>query len=439
MNKYISSLLVLLTLLSTQSEAQKQQSIGIHVLGWDYYGFLDDGDHFFVSENKNAVDSTKVSRLKWNPGIRFSYWREIHRIIDFNTNISMAAAQYPDNDTLLNTENRFVTDLDFRLSSPFIGRDHKLVPYAFVGLSPSYQYKSGWGIQVPVGLGLNINLTPQRDLALQLETGYKANLSDKTNDHIQHALGFIYNWTKEVAPVGPADSDGDGVTDDIDQCPEVAGIAAVGGCPDADLDGIADDQDKCPTEAGLAENSGCPVKVKDTDGDGINDDQDKCPDVAGLPNYEGFPPPDADGDGYPDNVDKCPNVASTTNDGCPVISEEVQDKIEEAASQVHFQTSKALLTEDSDENLDIIAGILNDNTLIRCDIHGYTDARGSYDFNIKLSEQRAKVCYDYLIAKGVDPSRLTYKGHGPDNPVASNNTAEGRAKNRRTEFKLSNK
>ena len=138
------------------------------------------------------------------------------------------------------------------------------------------------------------------------------------------------------APSGCPDTDGDGVTDDMDKCPKVAGRPP-DGCPaDADNDGIPDEKDLCPQRAGPAP-SGCP----DTDGDGVTDDRDKCPKVPaktpdgcpadtdkdGIPNAKDKCPtvagpapsgcPDADGDGVPDHVDKCPKVPAKTPDGCP--------------------------------------------------------------------------------------------------------------------------
>jgi hypothetical protein len=110
---------------------------------------------------------------------------------------------------------------------------------------------------------------------------------------------------------GGKDTDGDGIYDKDDACPEVAGLAQFNGCPDTDGDGI-DSEDACPEVAGLAALNGCP----DTDGDGVADKDDACPDVAGLVALKGCP--DADGDGVADKDDKCPTVAGPKdNAGCP--------------------------------------------------------------------------------------------------------------------------
>jgi mono/diheme cytochrome c family protein len=137
-----------------------------------------------------------------------------------------------------------------------------------------------------------------------------------------------------VEQTPPADTDGDGVTDDADLCPDTPAGTAVDatGCPveqtspaDTDGDGVTDDADLCPdTPAGTAvDASGCPVEQTpaDADGDGVVDGQDACPgtpanvvvDAAGCPL-------DGDGDGVPDYLDTCPTQAGTGPDGCPVAT-----------------------------------------------------------------------------------------------------------------------
>ena len=112
-----------------------------------------------------------------------------------------------------------------------------------------------------------------------------------------------------------SDSDGDGVPNASDQCPNTPGTVA--GCPDADGDGIRDSQDQCPTVAGVSDYSGCPIP--DSDGDGVLDPNDQCPNQAGTAANNGCPAPtDSDNDGVPDSIDQCPNQAGTAgNNGCP--------------------------------------------------------------------------------------------------------------------------
>jgi outer membrane protein OmpA-like peptidoglycan-associated protein/tetratricopeptide (TPR) repeat protein len=105
-------------------------------------------------------------------------------------------------------------------------------------------------------------------------------------------------------------------------------------------------------------------------------------------------------------------------------------------NNILFETGKSVLTTSSYEELDRLVGILEDNPLMRIEISGHTDNTGSLALNMRLSETRAQAVVEYLVQKGVDRSRLEYKGYGPDQPIADNATAEGRKMNRRVEFKI---
>ncbi|MCB0699217.1 MAG: OmpA family protein [Chitinophagales bacterium] len=230
---------------------------------------------------------------------------------------------------------------------------------------------------------------------------------------------------------GCPDADLDGVADAEDQCPDVAGLPALAGCPDRDNDGIADINDQCPDVAGLAEFGGCP----DTDGDGIADNKDKCPDKPGPAANEGCP--DTDNDGIPDHMDKCPEVAGTkTNYGCPEVSVEVKKRLAFAATAIQFDLGKASIKSSSNKILDEIVGILNEYSDYNMTIDGYTDNTGKADRNLELSKERANAVKEYFIGKGIAASRLRADGHGSENPVATNSTRAGRAKNRRVEMDL---
>ena len=128
----------------------------------------------------------------------------------------------------------------------------------------------------------------------------------------------------------PIDADSDGVADENDACPNVAGLTALSGCPDADSDGIADKDDACPNEAGASASDGCP----DTDGDGILDKDDECPIEAGTAESNGCP--DADGDGVADKDDECPNEAGLPDlNGCPDMDGDgIADKDDSCPNEV---------------------------------------------------------------------------------------------------------
>lgn len=233
------------------------------------------------------------------------------------------------------------------------------------------------------------------------------------------------------------DRDGDGVLDVADRCPDTPGPASLQGCPDRDGDGIADRDDKCPDVFGLARYQGCPIP--DTDGDGVNDELDKCPTVAGLARYQGCPIPDTDGDGVNDEDDKCIlDKGPASNFGCPVISEEIIKRVKIAAQNIFFETAKSTLLARSFPKLNDVVSILRDNATFKLQIDGHTDFVGNDDYNQTLSEQRAASVRAYLVSKGIAESRITSAGYGESRPVADNNTAAGKALNRRVEMTLRN-
>jgi outer membrane protein OmpA-like peptidoglycan-associated protein len=265
------------------------------------------------------------------------------------------------------------------------------------------------------------------------------------------------------------DTDGDLVPDDIDRCPrdpeDKDGFQDEDGCPDADNDGdgIVDRADSCPLEAGPFENRGCPVL--DKDGDGVNDLEDRCPDAKGLPflagcadtDADGLPDPedkcpaeagpkenggckdgDRDGDAIVDRTDRCPDQFGAPPDGCPRAYTLVTVKREkiEIKQQVHFATAKFRVLPDSFPLLNQVVQVLNDYPKMRVSIEGHTDSVGGEAPNLRLSQRRAEAVLDYFVSKGISPERLEAIGFGPTKPIASNKTASGRARNRRTEFRV---
>lgn len=233
-----------------------------------------------------------------------------------------------------------------------------------------------------------------------------------------------------------SDADGDGVADESDQCPDKPGPGP-SGCPAEDQDGdtVADADDQCPEVAG-AKPDGCPP---DTDDDGVPDGEDRCVDQAGDP-PDGCPP-DADDDGVSDATDECVKKPETDNgyedeDGCP---DEVPEKLTGVTGVmpgITFETNSATITRESRPTLDHTVEVLKANPKYHVTIEGHTDDRGTREHNLALSQQRADAVARYMIGHGVPRERVHTSGKGPDEPVADNGTAEGRAQNRRIEFKL---
>ncbi len=280
-----------------------------------------------------------------------------------------------------------------------------------------------------------------RNVALRLDI--RTNLTQKFQDpDAADTEEFLLGLTVRLGPrpkaKPPSDRDGDGFIDKEDACPDVAGVKP-DGCPvkDSDGDGFLDPEDSCPQDKGVAPD-GCPVK--DSDGDGFLDDVDACPEEAGV-EPDGCPIRDTDGDGIFDDVDACVNEPETVNgyedsDGCPDEVPEAVKKFTGAIKGIYFETGKSDIRKKSETTLNASAKVLAEYTDIRVEISGHTDSRGKREMNMKLSAARASAVKDWLVAHGIDASRITTRGAGPDEPIADNKTRAGRSENRRIEFKI---
>jgi outer membrane protein OmpA-like peptidoglycan-associated protein len=141
---------------------------------------------------------------------------------------------------------------------------------------------------------------------------------------------------------------------------------------------------------------------------------------------------DDDGDGVPNSEDICwTTPAGNRVDlyGCTISEEELMVSLQ----GVHFASDSSTLTSEAKSILDGAVGAINAKSSSQIDVMGHTDSRLSDSYNQSLSERRAKSVADYLASKGVSASSLNAKGMGEGSPVASNDTREGRAKNRRVE------
>ena len=295
------------------------------------------------------------------------------------------------------------------------------------------------------------------NIGLFVESKYKHSFEDYLTKHFQHSAGLTVRF-------GGTDTDGDGIYDKNDACPDVPGLEAFNGCPDADGDGIEDSKDTCPEVAGLAEFNGCP----DTDGDGVSDNNDDCPQVKGLKSLKGCPDadgdgvtdakdkcpseagpaansgcpwPDTDGDGVLDKDDNCPKVVGTVaNKGCPEVvaapTQVVLDKLNSYAKTILFDTGKSSFRSETFSVLQSITAILKEYPESNFTIEGHTDSVGSKTSNQTLSDSRANAVMAYLIENGVSSQRLNAYGFGEDYPIDSNTTKAGRFNNRRVEVKL---
>lgn len=384
-------------------------------------------------------------------------------------------------------------NLKFNLFSP----KHIIRPYVFGGIGAilfdsqlNFHKEKIDRVLPSAGGGINFRLSPVVSLYLQESFMFTNNdgrdgvVAGKNDDFLFHTVGMTFNLgnskdtdgdgvsdKKDKCPDTPAsvvvdkfgcplDKDADGISDYLDACPDISGSKALNGCPDKDNDGVEDSKDRCPEQAGLTSLAGCPDADKDgvadmddacantklgtkvdakgcaldSDNDGVSDDLDRCPNVAGVLSLKGCP--DADGDGIADLDDKCPNAKGTlSNKGCPEIAPADIVRITYIGSKIFFENNSDKLKVASLSQLDELSKILYKYDGASLIIEGHTDSVGANLFNMTLSQKRAESVRQYLIGKGILETRLSSVGFGETKPVASNTTTLGKAKNRRVELK----
>lgn len=280
-------------------------------------------------------------------------------------------------------------------------RNQVFAPFLSIGSGAQYEDRNGpqrGYTFVNAGGGFLLDLTADRKVALRVDAKrYRVHDNELIpgqkqlwDTRINAGLQFAFN--ADPAPVvappppppppAPVDSDGDGVVDGVDQCPN--------------------------TPPGVQVNSvGCPL-----------------------------PPPapvDTDGDGVLDPVDACPGTPlglKVDERGCAVKEAKI------TLRDINFEFNKATLTSEAKGSLDKVAAGLRGQSTMSLLIEGHTDSVGADTYNLKLSKQRAESARAYLIESGIEGGRLTAAGMGESQPVGSNKTADGRAENRRVEFKV---
>lgn len=305
-----TAITLLLTFMLCTAYAQSERSphtIGAKVL------FIEYG-------RANSIDTLNITN-----GIEIMYGYQFNDFLSFVVPLKIGVANVADD-----INNRNITSLDATLRANFVSPESPVIPYIFGGGGIVLERDGDANVQVPGGLGVNIRVGPNSFVNLQGEYRYS---TAENRNNLQGGAGFIYNLG-----TGQKDTDGDGVIDTEDACPETPGLKNLKGCPDRDGDGVADVDDLCPDKAGTPETNGCPDsdgdgfvdsaddcptipgKLKgcpDSDEDGIADKDDRCPDEAGTEATRGCP--DRDGDGVADQFDDCPDEAGTAaNNGCPV-------------------------------------------------------------------------------------------------------------------------
>lgn len=254
-------------------------------------------------------------------------------------------------------------------------------------------------------------------------------------------LGLAYTWGETSFARGPSDRDGDGVFDNLDQCPDTPPGTDVDsrGCNnDQDGDGVVNAADACPdTPAGTRVDArGCNW---DSDGDGVGNDIDRCPNTPKGTEVgaKGCALTlDSDEDGVLDDNDQCPETPLTDKVdtvGCSVFT----DKEVTIDLRVLFANNSAEVANPDDEQFQTFADFMARFPNTQADIEGHSSAVGAAEYNQQLSERRANAVRDLLISQyGLDGSRLNAVGYGETRLLDDSNTAEASRINRRIEARV---
>ncbi|WP_311136615.1 OmpA family protein [Hymenobacter cellulosilyticus] len=468
-----SSLALGLTLLAAAPEghaqtADRKTALSLYGSAYQYKGSL--GSDFWNWSNNSYGPGISINRYL-TPGLDLGLQ---------GAYVELKGTQSPS--TLFST-NVVNVNLAFKLklnNGWALKEDAVVQPYLLVAPGIAYTSREGLvrGTRIDEdktyfdafgAAGINFRLSDA--VGLFVQTGQhiplNANLDgepirddDKFDDrYLQHTVGLTLAFGKAK------DTDGDGVPDRKDKCPDTPTGVAVdeNGCPlDGDGDGVPDYQDKCPTEKGLTTLEGCP----DRDNDGVRDSEDACPDTPGTPQMRGCPDTDKDGvadpqdkcpdtpagtqvdangcplvldqdnDGILDNVDKCPNTPAGTRvdaNGCPLVVDPALRKLE---VPVRFKTNSTVIERSSYPALNKMIEALKTHPEYGIRVIGHADSRGTDEYNQGLSERRAESVKRYFTGKQVEGSRVVTEGRGEGEPAAPNTSKAGMSQNRRVEFKF---
>ena len=335
----------------------------------------DQNNPFKITVGTNAIDAFPTNAV--NPFETGKLFEEFFNVKDHWNFMSAAnfvsGSMYLDNGfsfglsgslnkitTLGNTPtNKMYYALDASVQYAFL-ENTKIDPFVSAGIG-HYWMEENSSATANVGLGLNYWFNDF--IGLSYESVYKHTKNSSGVAHIQHSFGISIKG-------GGSDRDNDGVYDNQDECPDVAGLAQFNGCPDSDGDGIIDSKDQCPEVAGVLENNGCPA---------------------------------------------------------------VQKQLDDYSKTILFVLEKAEILAESYPALNHILEIVQEYPEATFTVSGHADSRGTNAFNQKLSEERAQSIVDYMLNKGISANRFQVVGYGETKPTATNANRAGRKRNRRVE------
>jgi OOP family OmpA-OmpF porin len=373
--------LIFLTVRGQEHSFTTPRSLGVHIFVLDFTH----SDSLYTPGGGHSLKA----------GLAINYLAGVSPRLDLNTTLAGSFLNYTGKGSSGSSQRLFL-EADVSLRERLLSGYHVVTPFLQAGPGIS-RYNGQYGLLVPAGMGIQVNFKEEAFLLIQAQ--YRIPLSANQSGHFYFSAG---------------------------------------------IDGIIGKKKRksrhliLPVSASRHEPAVVSSDQKDSDGDGIPDREDKCPLIAGVVRYQGCPVPDRDKDGVNDEQDKCPDLpGSVHNEGCPMVKEDILRKVEGAAKNVFFETDSYLLLPASYKALDEVAGIMRKNPFLRLDIEGHTDNSGTPEKNQILSERRAASVLDYLAGHGgIERQRLAGKGFGSTQPIADNSTENGRALNRRVEFKL---
>jgi OOP family OmpA-OmpF porin len=373
------------------------------------------GGMFWPAQNHDFYNPESGYKPLWivngEVGGRVAFFPERYVGVEFEGAFIPARVRTSTNDLapIWTARGHVIAQLPWWSVTPFV-----LVGAGGMGVS-SHPVILGKDIDPAVHYGGGVKIYINRWVGLRLDGRHVFAAKQATQrsftSHGEFLVGLVFTLGRakplEAPPPNP-DRDDDGFLNERDDCPDTPGVSP-DGCPprDSDKDGFVDTEDACPYEAGV-EPDGCPIRDKDKDG--IPDGVDKCIDRPETDN--GF----EDEDGCPDEI--------------PVDLIEFTGTIE----GIEFELNSAEIRDVSKPILDRAIKVLKDYPDIRIEVVGHTDNQGTPEYNEKLSKDRAEAVRQYLIEGGIDEARLESRGAGETEPRAPNDTPEGQAKNRRTDF-----
>lgn len=360
----------------------------------------------------------------WNPGITMGAHAYLNPLLYLSVNSSFVPeAIYP-----LGENNFLSTSL---IDANVLGRvkvnngkllreDAVFAPYIGTGFGVN-SASNNVRLYIPAVLGIQLQVS--QNFSLQIETTYKQPLKQGDIHPLTHTAGFVFALPDNGKPQRPAPP----------QDPQLEDMEILA---DADKDGVPDRDDICPDEKGKALYLGCPEAPADDNADlAESEPQDNTPAQPAevIDVQPGLQPTDEV------VIDDGQNDLFQPGNTQPLkpVSQADLDILEHAMSNVYFEQGSDILKSESLQVLDDVAEVLQRNPRYDLDVLGHTDNTGEYNNNLVLSIKRAfKVKYYLVYDKDIRMSRITSDGYASAAPKYDNDTAEGRAKNRRVEFKL---